>query len=753
MPTLIETTPATFVRDPTITVRIAAKWNHLSATSPDYVDPIAYLYCDRLALRAAPEIDEAILRYDYGSILREDATEWEAVSPLADKTGQYVRIDVNAVDADGDPDTAKSFYWYGVVEVMQDSVLGNIGNVVAGSSDNVTAGTQQIVCYGLARMLERTIVRSSFVEPDAIGGFPLEMPRGLPFNLDEGNEMYTLRGNRSENEVGQSFAFSLTPRRNAKWSAMQAMKYLLHRHHPPGGPWLMAFTSGVAEAADWYDVSVRTDRRTLKAIMDELFDRRRAVSYYVYFDEGLGAVVVHVFTFSSEDILLPNGGVLPANPRQYSLDFETAYDVGDVSVTSLSHQRYTSIVVEGAFRTMTATFELAEADVISPETGSKLIPNWTDEQEANYQAGVSGEAGYDDLSFDVQYTRNTSFRMSTKYREVYRQWRLPEQWPQDVFSTLDPTYSWWIAPNGYPDVGSTIVDFGNSILTLGPEPFFHRVGIFLEALPMFESFDYSEDNIFTGSTTLDVEHPEAALGMSAFAFVTVDPDEDETQRTVVRLDRLADLAGTDGEFDFPFSVSLRFSDRNPIAILTVDGAAQQLLDGGDNSWETAASTDCAADPTCSRAIDWRTIQFTAAVQLDSRVSITIEGDTTVEGQSRELVLEMPDARCDMILPETVVDVRGGLPIRTTCGGYLRDDRPRMEAMANCAKKWYGVVRQTLDMDVRRFANIVSIGDLIISFGVRQVTDINTVVTEVVYTFGPSEMSTRFTTSYAELDPS
>lgn len=680
-------------------------WNQVTVRErlgefgPGPSTPTQYLFCDQLRTVASPEIDQATLSYQYGRILQFFARDYADYEPV-DLRGKFVRVEILT--------TPEPVRWYGFVEVEQREPGGT------------NLGKQRFTAYGLLRIFERTLITKSWI---LHGTELLEIGRGLPINVDPAGE-FPSRGNRSATQIDGTYVFSDAPRDAGNWNAKTAVEYFLAKH-PPKDWQGIAIAScqlrGETEALLWYDVSIpSTDRMNLKEVLDQLIPRRRGVGYYIDYDEDVNEIRVNVFSFFRDAITL-NGVAVPPNPNSGALDLERAFDVEDCELSNLETAHFDQVVVEGALQSSTITLSC------DPDR-NQLERDWSSAAELEYLAGASADPAYATAELEERYRLNAISRMAPHLEHVWMRFRIKRDWDQtssDPEGPVPPLATFRVAPLTDGN-GSPIFDYD------GGQALWNRGIRILSTLPSFEHDEQDH--------TPEYRRP--------FAFV-------KYQDRWIRLDVLA-ILGTGTEEDLPrFGLSLSFPKREASIQFNAQGKPPHFA--GREDWRTAnprpAETDPIDDPT-SLGIDWRDLFVTLAIELDERVRVVEklrQPDDMVP--VRELVIVLPDARLDWIVPSTVQEIENGELVLASVAPSdwlpLRDDRPRMKDIARVAAEWYGRPRQALRLVNRQISRQLNLGQLITDFGTHQISDVNSPVTGI--TWDLLGKKTHYETSYGSLD--
>ena len=261
---------------------------------------IPYLYPISVHRQVAPAIDSVSIGFDYGLFVQREGTAGSDPLVSSNAGGVFAaKIPARQFVRVRDFDSAGTLLrtWYGR--------LGPHSKQPHGSSATGTAtGFQTLHADGLLMELDRVQVRSSVVEQSPGSTSTVErLDRGLAFNPDSHNRARVERGNRSAIAIDGVYVFSRSPWGETKWTAQRAAEYLLRYQSPTdvNGDDICEWRLINGSAVDWYDVSMETDRRTVKQILDEMIHRGRLAGYYVepIIDNGtFVANVQHTFVLN-----------------------------------------------------------------------------------------------------------------------------------------------------------------------------------------------------------------------------------------------------------------------------------------------------------------------------------------------------------------------------------------------------------------------------------------------------------------------
>ena len=724
MPT-IQTSPAQTIKVGQASVYVADAFDDTWVLVP-------YLYVESLQMVAGPDVDECRMVYEYGKIKRPRDNDDVAYAPQ-DLNRKYVKVIIR--DGNGnvlvqdDGTTPQEFaIWYGVIEVDERDVAGSLQIDRQDPTTWIPTGNQVLTAYGLLRELEKTPIRSAVVENQ--DGSYQTIERGLPFN-DFAGGAFSQTQNRSENVNGNydGYIFSHSPTQGSKWDALESLKYLLNFHAPvdfnkqPVCTWEII---GEVDSLTWYDISLPTDRRSVKDVIDDLIDRRRLVGYYVRGREETveGEVVftaeLRIFTFADSALSLPGGKTLAANPNQIAFNFEAAFDIEQCTLTNIVAHQADTIRVEGEPITTTCTVW---------EDTTLLGSVWTSSDESSYKSGAGGS----------DEEANTIARGADALRNVFSLLGMPYDWSLIIPKGIDaatPKFYAIIDPIYFDDAAADdLTPAFQTDAAIAPQPgkLWVRGKRWLDHLTL--------------KTTDEGEYRRPFV-----VFRTEDTKLGDVWEFGEKLN--ANASAADEDLSRSFSTSLETIDKDMQVRIEVGLAGgQQLIASAD--WTGANATPDQLDPDVAEnnAVNWRDMCLTATFEWDLRVFYEVVVNNRTNKQQRETIIKVPNARLDFLLPGTVTDIDSdGQLIVSDMGEIIRDDRERLQQIGDAAQKWYGVERQTLRLTYKQVTPLnIGIGWLITSVGTNySLSNVNSPITSIRFDL-ENEHKTTLTTSYAELD--
>lgn len=729
-PTAIVTGFEQIAYHPPHTVFVRQRW------ADDWIE-VPFLYCLNARWSAAPDVSRAEFEWRFGMGMQPSVPEFLAYEPL-ELDRWYVLVQI--------PWENETLRWYGVFAGDdQRQLYGGLGN-------HQPNGMQHLSAFGLESLLDRSIVdRSYVVDSDS----ERVVPRGLPFNGGAAAKLQddTKRGNRYKAENPETderslFCSKISATASEEWTGEQIAEYLLERFSPrdADGEISIQFelTGQVANLNDRPRIDAQD--KSVKRLLDEIVDRRRLLGWCVQVavSGSTETVQVRVFSFADTNITLQDGTPIEANDRQRALDFDAAFDVQEARLTKAGQHAVDRVRVTGARRVGCGTLDAAGGT-------SGFVAAWQDEDEAEWWSGASTWADYPDpeaedpgtTDYELRNKLNEDARARHALRKVFTTYKLG-----DTFLLTGKTGSYAWCPKLNPDwsIDETVTEeFWGPGLRL------------LRELPLKAGFDYSESatDPTPERTATEADDPTPEL-LRPFAAIK-DPD-DEAYPYYWALDR----EYSDGVEQARITARMTTSDDAP-EFQVIPNLSPWALAGESHIAGLPNTNDPVTDNLENpQVFDWRNMVVTIAIEFDARVEICWPRETpTIAGDVlRELVIDLgDDARLDYLLPGTMLEVssvdpdtgeRGDEFTAAESGGFVRDDRPRMQTIAETAYKWYSVERQAFELSYRQVTGHFSVGDLIVSTGAAStLEDVRTVITSVAWDLNRG--MTSITTDYAELD--
>lgn len=698
-----------------------------------------HIYLDSLNLRAAPEIDSANLTIYHGAKINIGQSSFSAssisVDSLQDKAIKIVIPDTTLEGGESEVEIAKrTVTWFGLIDTV--------------TTEGVSVGKLLIQAVGVLKLAEKHKIYSSHCM-DQAGADTQEVEVGLPFNVDVKN-YFGVTGNRSVTKrwklSAETYVFSYESRGRDRWTAKTAVEYLLAWHPPneflgiASPEWVVDTQTATDNPADWYDCHIDTDGKSLKELLDELIPRKRALSYYVSYDDVKKKIVLRMFTFVASDLLVSSEGgedkFIKANTNKFTVALqESIWIENDATVIHSIDQKYDQVIARGerCTSTCTLTFDDSDADV------KHFIKDWTTAEEDLFK----------DASSTTNKDANSLYRSEDRRKHVYCRFRIADEFNgRDLADNfVDPLLDQEGEPRQPYNVDTN--PLGHSIRVRGLR--------LMRQLPLMDRVDYSGNNLESLAVQAEIE-ASVSNGDGASEYIPpIVIAQDPVTSLWVHLDQFSASTGgsKDASVRRTWSCNLHVAKNEPSVELRVSNGRQTLIAKADFLTPAPLGVyDNYWDPERQNGIDYRTIQATICIEFERRLEVSKKlGTSTFSRPDRILNLEIKDARLDYLVPDTVVALGAGVRF-TSDGGYLRDDRGRVKSIVNATAEWYGRTKRAVSFSYKQPRRLMNIGDLITEVdGIGLTADINTPVTSITYTFpeGNKGGSTKIETGFAEVD--
>lgn len=663
----------------------------------------ADLRAPEFSFACAPDMSDATLEYRYGNVMRMGSQNFAVSTPL-DLSNRYVKIVV-----DGGPT------WYGlVIDTMNDRGGEHEVNGV-----QVIRGTQTFICRGLEYLLARTPIDFSWVEE--LDGGEHRIERGIAFNLGVGLPSSADRESNQSTGLGAkgTYIFTSSLSTALPWKAHEIVWYLLKYCVPTDNAgvdslgWFANYNT-LRWILDSYQPVIQTHGKSFFQVLNEIIDRRRLMSWYVYVDPNNEHPEIRLFTFAPNPVAFPDGQVIPANANQVAnWDFDRDNQVQKFVLASDDASKFDRVVARG--EPLGGVFTVEGAG----DGGNGLLEtDWTTAQQTAYRAGATADAAYAAMDSWERHSANQQARTKDSLKKVFRYFRIsPDDFDGYIgFDAIWPTFNplvsaacWW--------PGLRLQD----------------------RLPLRLEHDYRAPLAVTNAMKTDSKWEY----QRPFAWF----HEPTTGRNFF-LDRMSrgESIGTHVESSGRFwSCSLRMQDDAFGIILDVQGAPQHTI--AKNSF-TPIDDDDAVDYDAS--VDYTYIRATVFAEADQFAEEVFPRAIPNFDYIKELIVVVPNARKDYLVPGTVIDIDNDGTLVTTLGGYVRDDSGYLRKVAQAAYEWYSQPRLSVQVTIRDLAETRVRGELVLAIGGADNAEvINSCVTKATYNMRSG--TATYLTQFAELD--
>lgn len=649
-----------------------------------------HLVCDTLVLGVAPTLTEASLRYEFGTMAREDETTATYQPPL-DLLRKFVRITVPSL----------SIGWVGVV-LQQGGMYGPLEDV---GGTRQAYGTQQFSAVGLEWFLMRKTINYSM-----IANVPSRIERAIGYNTGIGNGRgvhYEDRANQHNDEVFGPLLFNAADKDHAViWNGKYIAQSLLFAYplidkDDKLEPCEFVLTN--ENYLEPFTPTIEVEGHSVWQALNDLINPSRGLQWRLEYDDALNQAEIIVNSMATASISIPGGGTLPAASSQIALT-DTDATEWRVSINQRGDRRYDNVVCRGARRRAVFTVSIESEN---------LEPSWRSADETAYKAAVGTDPEVND-----------AYREGNRFERVYQCFQIPPDWngaSNDGGSV--PTVSDPACPT-VPQGSTSIV---------GVEPISMPGLRLLRTLPIRVGYDYDD------ATAPTARDPDNIYSEWQRPFAVIDDDGEGTWRFTHATGKTND----DGEKRSGFSFTVL--DGTPgIQFSPPQGMPHTLA---LNHFDP--DTDGESDQV--PLVDYATVRCTVCGEWDSFCEAKYplaDGDSD---PLQTLYISIGErARFDWLADGTVFDINNGSLETVSNGGPLRDDRELCEQVARIAYEWYGVERADVQIRSALTEAPVNVGDLItvIGNGAAAVT-VNAVVSQITYSL--EQGGTIISAGFAELD--
>lgn len=353
-------------------------------------------------LAAAPRTGKARLRYDFGEIKREEFMFFGLYFRPA-LVNQFVKIETIAEG----PDERPVVLWFGLI-VDEEADLQAPNPTISGTADYIGFTLDHLLDRKGIEQSVKDVAHVSGTDPEWVWAdrVPKVNQRPGAGRQAQGNRSSQKFTNPDDPAGRQSYVFSHEAN---LWTAKDLAEYLLTWHGP--GAAGDEPTVEITGATDVLDRIVPTgltlEGRTVKAILDELIDRRRGLGYDVRLvSQQDGSEVLRLHVWKVFDQQIPGIDIEP-NRDTVRVDAANRSDFRTATLTTTAAARYSSIVVRGA--PVLVVYTVSVNDVT-------LVHGWSNDDEDIYKTAADGTA-----------EANDRFRERDEMSHVYQRFILQQK--------------------------------------------------------------------------------------------------------------------------------------------------------------------------------------------------------------------------------------------------------------------------------------------------------------------------------------
>lgn len=685
-----------------------------------------HVMCESATWSAAPSMGSATLYYRYGPGVFPGVEPGDWLAKFDLPTLAFVRIDFDVARLPDDEEmeanpTIVTRKWYGVVGTLVEAFSGSDVQL---TTDDGSGGTQPIYiiqgkqtlnAIGLEWLLDRQYVNRSWYQLDLLGGLVHEARRGWAFNMlgPEVSENASINEVEAPNGTFTKVFNYETPggflSQFHYWTTKDIVKYLLGWHmgrnqaDSVNMPWKLNDLYDLLRNDQTEQPSLGPDIHgtTVWQLLNQLVARQRGYSFYLTVsgdtltDSTAAEVQLIPFTLTAEDIQLPfdmveagsnevEPATIKANPHQYAIDLTNDRTAGPIVLTKDAFSEYDQVEVYGA-----------RAVHCTSIGGGFISKNWTTQQEIDYESGGSGESGYPTGEVAEMQRWHAEYRNRPALQDVYRHFVL--ETPLDTTSFDNPVF-----PADYDD---PVNNPGGNARNLPLEEL-----VIWDKVPLVAGVDYLDQESFDSSINLIGYPPiESRQLMEPTAYFEIDGKWYAGDKISVS----QDVESPSEDDNFQFSVRVLQNSKLPGHFyLDVYGQPQHVI--AEN--EFLPQPDDKVVGGVNYFDSWITLAFLADYHCTGRWPEKLDEDPDYDPDAtlRVRMINAGDAyQFHLVMDGTIYGVEDGLLMETQLKPIIvRDDRPKLKAIAKMAYTWYGKPRRSLQFSTQWVTDAFEIGDMI-----------------------------------------
>jgi hypothetical protein len=532
-----------------------------------------------------------------------------------------------------------------------------------------------------------------------------------------------------------------------EWSADAIVKHLLAEYPPRNqadepSPVTFHLHDASLPYLNWFKPVVKIEGRTTLEILDEVISQKRGLTWKpgLVDVEGVLWVRIVVSSIAVDAVTMPNPDELDPAPALPAAATQAAFDP-DAHELDMPPQvmrdgtrSWNRFRARGARSTSTLSALGSAVDEPTIPIHSSYTARWSDEDETDYNAGVSvidpDYATYDDAE---KGNRNDLLRKMPRLERVYRYFTL----------TLESESGEELQPILEQATGSVIGD-------IALEPAAARIQ---RATLLKAGYTYNDatapvrNGDFDTAESRDELLPPLLLFNVAGA-TTLDTDEGANpdggwRRGESFASHAEKVPGDDGK-----QHTANFGMR-PLAAA---GGFEILVHGNGGMPHSLTAAGPAEPSAYPGIVSYNRMGLTVTIEWDCYCEAVWPVAVPTNEPVQEMLIQLGErVRFDWLVKGTIYDLDSHGQLRQVAtAGALNDYRWYCETVAKLAHQWYSAARAKVTIAFKTTSRPFDVGDLITEIGTAEAAEtVNAVVSQMTHDF--ENGGTVATLGYAELD--
>ncbi len=623
-------------------------------------------------------IGKAILFYPYGAVMHGTANEYDQRTPY-NLHDHFCKIEIYPTDP-----TAKTILWYGVFVV--DDLDSH------GSHASKMSGNQTLTAYALEYLLTRIQVVTTMVAPASSLDNFTRVRTAATFNGFKSDRSGNRVQSNNKQESAELFANGFAAAE--PWSSEDIARYLLRYVAEGTGVNLIpGMTLTLSSAGHNYEPDeIPATGQTIYSLLNAVFTPTRGLAWKLEPSATVdGTVFLKTLSISDVDVILPDDTRIAAASSQKTIEAYNDLELDVCQITSDKATKYDRVIVEGAPFGSVFTLQLNE----------ELEPDWDDLETTLYRVAAVGEDGFAAADKSEQKSRNDAVRSSEPLSHVFARYRINRSWLGQLQGNSEAF------PEPATD-GEYDPNYGLYTDHSVRQKLWLDTMRFLPYLPLNTQTDYAKNT------------PEARLKPDSLPdfrrpfLVAQLHEKGEAKEKYVDLSEALQVTADDEGMPVEVAATIEMQEHQLGVLIRPNKPPhclqrQYLFDGTDAPTQSSHWIAGTNNP-----LDNKKMWCTVYCQSPNNVVVWAPDEAPPAGPfTSELVIRLGErARVDLLAKSTIVGVKDFKLQKNPKAVVLRDDRPKMRAIAQRAWAYYSRYRNMLSLRYKAIHNELELGDLI-----------------------------------------